>query len=559
MPTEIYLMAQFFYFPNAVYCSTSRFITYFINNATSAVFLFIAIDRYFRICRPYSWSFSIARAKMACAASVCIGAIVSWPALAFYGNKTVTFQADADVPLNVTGVLCNVRNGYENSLGPDVFFNYLWCAFITCAIILIVLYSFIGRSILRRRRKKKLRMKQQAGGSPPDRQVNVSPGEPGHVGIQPLGAHHGGCVPSNTPDAARGNGLLVGETIDASHLIPLDVCEEHDDTEGPAVPMQQRCELVECGDVPECSQHFSEHGVVQIAGGHDKYDVDEGRRPLIDLRQVPGVEWDVLLKDRHDYQTRDLGGQDEDSQTVLLERDVENCVSSKTLDVPENRLEDLCFPNSDLSAHHIADNVNRRSNALSGSQPVNQSLNDNLPGLGDDFKHNSEDTPGVREAVHLNSQQQTRPVSGLGIPDSPLWVTSRTSHEAAAAATAEDATAKSVNGNCLPAHAWKARIPKSTLMLFAITLVFVVSFLPFLVVISIRQQRGPEFYQRLSAAEEILVHIFSRSYLVNNCANPIVYGLCNVQFRRQVKQLFAEAGRLCRLNGGKDMEGHKTT
>ena len=83
----------------------------------------------------------------------------------------------------------------------------------------------------------------------------------------------------------------------------------------------------------------------------------------------------------------------------------------------------------------------------------------------------------------------------------------------------------------------KRRPPKSTLMLFCITAVFLVSFIPFLVFVFIRQLNGTNFYPSLTKGQEVVVTILSKSYLVNNVANPIVYGMCNVQFKREVTKL----------------------
>ena len=81
------------------------------------------------------------------------------------------------------------------------------------------------------------------------------------------------------------------------------------------------------------------------------------------------------------------------------------------------------------------------------------------------------------------------------------------------------------------------RPPKSTLMLFAISAVYLFSFIPFLMVAIVRQVVGPSFYPSLSPAAQVAVSIAGKSYLVNNVANPIVYGMCNSQFREEVRQL----------------------
>ncbi|ESO98549.1 hypothetical protein LOTGIDRAFT_239028 [Lottia gigantea] len=101
----------------------------------------------------------------------------------------------------------------------------------------------------------------------------------------------------------------------------------------------------------------------------------------------------------------------------------------------------------------------------------------------------------------------------------------------------------------------KIRGGRSTVMLFAITVMYVLSFLPFLIVVTIRTAIGEDFYQQLSPHREILVNIFVRSYLINNCANPIVYGLCNSQFRKEVKKVFTCCFKKKEKSGGSSKVG----
>ncbi|PVD32117.1 hypothetical protein C0Q70_07545 [Pomacea canaliculata] len=262
MPTEILVMRQFYLFESDALCKVSRFTTYVMNNATSAIFIAIAIDRYVRICHPHSKPFSARKAKVACAVGLLIGLAVSWPALVLYGKITVQVYVRQHPPLVVRGAMCMINSDMEKY--TLAFFAYLCTAVLLCTLIL----------------------KSSSSSSP---------------------------------------------------SLPLKV---------PQVP-----------DTP-------------------------------DEETVPGCN---------------------------------------------------------------------------------------------------------------------------------------------------------VNNFSLRCKKW--RPPKATLMLFLITVVFVVSFLPFLIITIIRQHRGARFYTSLTTNELLMVNIFLRSYLVNNCANPIVYGLCNARFRDECKRLWDRALR----------------
>ena len=87
------------------------------------------------------------------------------------------------------------------------------------------------------------------------------------------------------------------------------------------------------------------------------------------------------------------------------------------------------------------------------------------------------------------------------------------------------------------------RPAKTTRMLFAISLVFVASFLPFFCVVMARAAQGRRFLASLTDAGVVVVSILIRSSLISNAANPIIYGLCNKQFRTECQGLLA---RCCR-------------
>ncbi|XP_064613371.1 neuromedin-U receptor 2-like [Liolophura sinensis] len=71
---------------------------------------------------------------------------------------------------------------------------------------------------------------------------------------------------------------------------------------------------------------------------------------------------------------------------------------------------------------------------------------------------------------------------------------------------------------------------KTTWMLFVITLVFVLSFLPYLIVMVLRHTI-PDFEFTRSPSEQLIVNFCLRSYFINSSVNPIIYALMNRQFR----------------------------
>ncbi|KAL8578805.1 hypothetical protein ACOMHN_022098 [Nucella lapillus] len=155
IPTEIVSMRNYYNFPSDGWCKVSRFTTYVMNNATVVIFLSIAVDRYIRICHPHKSAVSSRSAKAACGIGMLIGLIVAWPALFLYGRIEIKVPDESTPPRFVTGSMCMVHDSMEKySLA---FFVYLCSAFFICTLILVVLYTLIGRAILRRKRQVRLR------------------------------------------------------------------------------------------------------------------------------------------------------------------------------------------------------------------------------------------------------------------------------------------------------------------------------------------------------------------------------------------------------------------
>ena len=76
------------------------------------------------------------------------------------------------------------------------------------------------------------------------------------------------------------------------------------------------------------------------------------------------------------------------------------------------------------------------------------------------------------------------------------------------------------------------RTRQVTLMLFIITVVFVLSFIPHLglmVTISFK----PDFLSNMSPAGVAIYNLFLRTFVINNMANPIIYGFCDKKFRSE--------------------------
>ena len=77
------------------------------------------------------------------------------------------------------------------------------------------------------------------------------------------------------------------------------------------------------------------------------------------------------------------------------------------------------------------------------------------------------------------------------------------------------------------------RTRQVTMMLFIITVVFLLSFLPHLILM-IYNSMKPDFMDDPSAVGVVFYNLCLRSFVINNMANPIIYGFCDKKFRSEI-------------------------
>ncbi|GFR69847.1 orexin receptor type 2 [Elysia marginata] len=98
----------------------------------------------------------------------------------------------------------------------------------------------------------------------------------------------------------------------------------------------------------------------------------------------------------------------------------------------------------------------------------------------------------------------------------------------------------------------QVRIGKTTTVLFAVTLAYILSFLPYLTVMVLRSVVR-DLEENLSPVGELAYKLCVKSFFINNAINPIIYSFLNQTFRSDAKQMFRRmlgaggAGGTCRV------------
>ncbi|XP_061183166.1 D(2) dopamine receptor A-like [Saccostrea echinata] len=85
-------------------------------------------------------------------------------------------------------------------------------------------------------------------------------------------------------------------------------------------------------------------------------------------------------------------------------------------------------------------------------------------------------------------------------------------------------------------HSIKSK--KYTIIMLSITVAFIISFLPYLSLMTWRTLSKDYEPNLLSKSELVAFQIFLRSFLINSAVNPLIYGFLNTEFRNFLKACF---------------------
>ena len=83
----------------------------------------------------------------------------------------------------------------------------------------------------------------------------------------------------------------------------------------------------------------------------------------------------------------------------------------------------------------------------------------------------------------------------------------------------------------------RTNVKRSNAVFVSITIVFVLSYLPFLL-LEVLKQVGVIKDDLIHGPEQSIFELFTKSIYLNNVINPIIYGILNPKYRRETKNLF---------------------
>lgn len=88
------------------------------------------------------------------------------------------------------------------------------------------------------------------------------------------------------------------------------------------------------------------------------------------------------------------------------------------------------------------------------------------------------------------------------------------------------------------------RAGRTTMIFITVTVIFVLSFLPFLTVTLLKAAKVV-FNEFETHQEELIYNVCVRSYFINNSVNPLIYSVMNINFRRECLAIFRRSFEAC--------------
>lgn len=463
IPFEVSTVINQYTFKYAWLCKFSRFFNTLSTLSSSFLLLFIAIDRYRKVCKPFSRQISAKVAKFLCLLAVILGLVFSWPAVLVYGKKTFSIP-----DYGMVGTECSTDDSMENTMYPFINVSVYGVLFVSGIISIIILYCLIGREV--------------------QNHVNRMPKEYSRMRNS---------VPMLSSSMADRGSKIDGE-IDINAITRYEKAKSKNKEQSKRV---QR----------------------------------KSKKP----RSASDVSWSE-------------GGQ----QFEMQERKAE--------DIPGNEVDKKSFPANSEDGGGITNEtfcVDDQHNGLQPNDPDNFTDINKTNAENVETNNTTYDTnPDIEKNIVIQNSNSISPVSSQGsLGKKRKSVVERlqsiTSQMSSILSRMTSITSRQSEPNTSTVgktqYLKQARARKTAFLMFLISLAFVLSYLPHLLLMLIRALKD-DFVDNMTDTERAVYKFFLRSYFLNCAINPIIYAACASRFRTECKELFS---RLC---GRADSEDIKT-
>ncbi|XP_063418687.1 uncharacterized protein LOC134701464 [Mytilus trossulus] len=473
LPTEIVMLLNPFVFNIGPVCKMSRFTTYTCNSAAAVILAAIAVDRYKRVCTPHGKQFTLKKAKRMAFWAFITSVSFTWPSLMIYGQRTISTES-----ANVTRQICEIDDSHVLTVYPLIYYSYM--CFSTCGIYFILLASYISivmKMVRRRNFTSLIGRRSVSNKEVPDIHIE----HPSSVG------HHTNALQVTSVHSST-RSLNVCCRTDESNCFQYEpAVSVPKNSQNMAKPSKEKDNPNEMDlKLQECSMKPDVNNIKPNCF----LNVDS----LIDCKEVVN-EYDAV------YNTSN--------------RNEQNIGSN-----PENNPECIGNKNNenDKTMIQVLNNLNKETDE--SNQKPKQTMT----------KTNSLDVPSPKHSPEISSKDSSK-------YENTSENRTKTKRKRKVSQTRSNTGEISLNGSSkskmrpskrsLRAH----RLGKTTLMLLVVTMVYILSFLPFLGVV-IQRSISPIVPLLYKGEYDTVYEALYRSYLLNCAVNPLIYSFCNANFRK---------------------------
>lgn len=154
MALELTDVANTYVFKNDVACQFYMYANHIAALLSGFILVIIATDRYRKLCQPLKKQLTLIHAKIICVVCLTVSLLVSLPVFFLYGTTSVYIPVNNfNVTLVINGSDCTTKPEIK---GIEKIVHYVFLGiFCLGTMILVILYSMIGRVIYRYRKNHK--------------------------------------------------------------------------------------------------------------------------------------------------------------------------------------------------------------------------------------------------------------------------------------------------------------------------------------------------------------------------------------------------------------------
>ena len=494
MPMEIIDMRFFFNFESNAACKVLRCLNHFSSFASGLTLIAIATDRYRRICKPFNQQLNNKHVRIVSGFAAVVAILLSWPAMLF--NTVMEVDVKNQYSVNLTGFDCTTSK--EDSLKTYILaYSILqFSLFIITTGVLAILYFFIGRQLFRHKKYSFYVA---------DKSKRVSSNYTFNSDVY----SHDNLSFSKTLDT-----LPSDKTVDESNESDIDLrplpSSGMPDVEGVLTPVSD---------------------TRRVSGSMAAATDISGKIRRVSFRSKSVTIYDLNDDEKVDLETVANGGMAVENEST---NDKSQILMFSDQSVKENRISTECDDNDNIDHSDMRNDISSFDlNEVFEAKSNEETLKVHANGMNVD-PESSDISPNRPESA-LSSYIRVQ-----SVPDITMRKNVNDNRSLSAQSTLNTGTEKVDD---MKMKMLDINTIKYTLIMLVITIIFVVSFLPYLSISVWRSFSKEHESNFLTDAQLLWLQIGLRSYFLNSSLNPLIYGFFNSNFRAFFYGLFCG---LCR-------------